>query len=172
MKLVIPLLFFSSLIFASDQTPQISPPLVFHSGERRIAIPQRNAEGKHDFAADSCNGYGIETSQLHAFVRRGNTLYVVYTCGAPSRGPEASMKRCGSGYETQINWVAIRDGIVVDHQQRDIESCWRDIYGSIDGWRGTKLIFSSGNYEGTSTYFFDSSRPENGLVCEKYDKHS
>jgi len=145
------------------------PPLVFWTGGQRIVIPQRNAQGSHDFAQDSCNGYAIERSTLHAVVRRGETLYVVYSCAGHSRGPEARFKRNGAGWEHQINWIAIRGGIVIDHQQRDVESGWRNTVGSIDGWRGTKLFWTSGERDGTYTCFFDSSFPEGGLQIRSFE---
>ena len=170
MKHALPVLLFATLVSAAEPQSQLLRALAFRSGSQRIVIPQRNAEGPHDFTQDSCNGYTIETSTLHAAVRRGTTLYVVYSCGGHSRGPEARLKRCGAGWEHQINWIAIRGGIVVDHQQRDVESCWRDAFGSVDGWRGTKLFWSSGERTGTYNCYFDSSFPEAGLQIQKYEE--
>jgi len=163
-------LLFATITSAAEPQPRLSPPLVLRSGSQRIVIPQRNAEGPHDFTQDSCNGYTIETSTLHAALRRGATLYLVYSCGGHSRGPEARLKRCGAGWEHQVNWLAVRGGIVVDHQQRDVESCWRDVSGSIDGWRGAKLFWTSGDLNGTYSCLFDSAFPEGGLQIQKYEK--
>jgi hypothetical protein len=96
-------------------------------------------------------------------------LYVVYSCGGNSRGPEAGLKRCGAGWEHQINWIAIRSGIVVDHQQRDVESCLRNVSGRIDGWHAAKLFWTSSEWDGDYTCCFDSAFPEGGLQVQKYE---
>lgn len=170
MKHALPILLVATLASAAEpQSPQL-PALAFRTGSRHIVIPQRNAEGPHDFTQDSCNAYTIETATLHAAVRRGTTLYVVYSCSGHSRGPEARLKRCGAGWEHQINWIAIRGGIVVDHQQRDIESCGRNASGSIEGWQRTKLVWASGERTGTYHCYFDLSAPEAGLQIQKYEE--
>jgi len=144
--------------------------LIFRSVGQHIVIPQRNAEGPHDFTQDSCNGYTIETSTLHAALHRGDTLFIVYSCGGQSGGREARLKRCGAGWEHQINWIAIRGGIVIDHHQRDVESCSRNVEGRIDGWRGPKLCWTTGERDGTYTFYFDSSLPEGGLQMQKFEE--
>ncbi len=163
MKRSLLFLLFAALASAAEPQHRFFPPLTFRSGHQRIVIPQRNAEGPHDFRGDSCAGF-ILTSTLHAAIRRGDILYVVYGCAGWSRGPYARGGRCGSGWEHQINWVAVRGGIVIDHQRQDLESCWQDaVGGGIVGWRGAKLHWVAGEREGEYTCCFDSSFPEGGL---------
>ena len=170
MKHAVPVLLFATLLSAAEPQPPLPSPLVLRSGTQRILIPQRNAEGPHNFYDDSCSG-GIESSVLHAVVRRGDTLYVVFTCEGWSRGHSSPRGRCGSGWERQINWMAIRGGIVLDHRQRDLDSCWRDAGGGIDGWRGTKLLWSTDERDGTYTCFFDSAFPEAAIQIQDFTPH-
>ena len=138
-KLALTFLLVVTSAFAARPPDPLTAPLVLHTRTGRIVIPQRNAEGTHNFREDSCSGY-IATSVLHSAVRRGDTLYLVFTCAGWSRGPTSRGGRCGSGWERQINWMAIRGGIVLDHRQRDIESCWRDAFGSINGADPARVI--------------------------------
>lgn len=166
-KHALPILLFATLLSAAEPQPPLPAPLVLRSGPQRIVIPQRNAEGPHNFYDDACSG-GIEFSVLHAVVRRGDTLYVVFTCEGWSRGRSSPRGHCGSGWERQINWMAIRGGIVLDHRQRDLASCWRDAIGSIDGWRGTKLFWTSDERDGAYTCFFDSAFPDAAIQIQEF----
>lgn len=118
----------SSLIRASE----LPPALELRYSSHKITVPQRDADGPHDYFSDSCGG-SIDRTTVHAVIRRKDTLYVVYSCAGWSRGPEARGGRCGSGWEHQMNWIAITGDHVASFRQMDIESCWHDTFGSIDG---------------------------------------
>ena len=143
------------------------PPVVLRAGRTRVVIPQRNAAGPHDWREDFCAGF-LREAKLLALVDRGATRYVVFTAAGWSRGPTSRGGRCGSGWERQINWVALRGGIVREHQCRDLESCWRDAGGSIKGWRGSRLSWSSSEREGTFDCYFDRLAPEAGLQIAEF----
>ncbi|RYD80332.1 MAG: hypothetical protein EOP84_12095 [Verrucomicrobiaceae bacterium] len=152
------------------ETPSLSPLLEFRTGRTRIVIPQRDPQGPHDWYEASCRG-GIEKSVLHAFVRREDTLYILFHCEGWSRGSAQPKGRCGGGYERQINWMAIRNGRVIEHQQRDIVSCWRDAEGTIEGWRGDLFFWSADTPEEFYTAFFDRKAPEKGMQIKEIQKH-
>jgi len=160
--------FLAAVSFA--QSTWMRPPLELHSGRTRIVIPQHDEHGAHDFCSETCRG-SIEQSVLHAAIRRGDTLYVVFTCTGSSRGPNATGGRCGSGWEHQINWMAIRGDAVVQHRREDIESCWQDISGQLGGWRHGLLVWSAEH--GISfdpaevTGYFDPQAPQKGLQMKK-----
>ncbi|CAN5577800.1 hypothetical protein BH09VER1_BH09VER1_31980 [soil metagenome] len=162
------LLLFGVSAFA--QGYQIPPPLKLEYGNHHILIPQKNKDGPHDFFSDSCQGL-IDRTVVHAAIRKGDTLYVVFTCAGPSRGPEASMKRCGGGWEHQINWVSISHGVVTAFQQMDIESCWNDTFGTIDGWKNGILVWGSDRFDTGYTALFDPSAPEKGLQQKETHKN-
>ena len=64
--------------------------------------------------------------------------------------------------------MAIRGGIVLDHRQRDIESCWLDAFGSINGWRGPKLVWTTDERDGAYTCFFDSAFPKAAIQIQDF----
>lgn len=148
---------------APAQEYQIPPPLKLTSGRRTLLVPQKNGDGPHDYFSESCRG-SIDRTKVHAVIRSGRVLYIVYTW---SRGAGARMARCGAGWESQINLVSISDGLVTGFQQMDIESCWRDTFGTIVGWRGGTLTWSSDRYDSGYSAFFDPSHPERGLQIKE-----
>lgn len=143
------------------------PPVVLRAGRTRVVLPQRDAAGAHDYREEFCAGF-LREAKLLALVERGATRYVVFTAAGWSRGPTHRGGRCGSGWERQINWVALRGGVVREHQCRDIESCWHDTQGSIEGWRGSRLTWSSDNREGLSACYFDRTAPHTGLQVGEF----
>ncbi len=148
---------------------QLPDPLSLHYGSHKVVIPQLDKNGPHDYNDESCLEY-IDRAVVHAVIRRKNNIYVVYSCAGFSRGPEARGGNCGSGWERQMNWVVISDGRVAAFQQMDIESCWRNRGGSIDGWKRGNLIWRSDGIEAGYTGFFDPKCPEMGLqTMETHD---
>jgi len=155
---------FAVCLFTATCFAQVSP-LILHSAHMRIVIPQRDEHGTHDFRSECCRG-GIDHAVLHAAVRRGDTLYVVFTCEGYSRGG-AYGGPGGAGWEKQLNWMAIRGDTVLAHQCEDIESWWEHIYGGLGGWQHGVLVWSAehgGSYDPTQiTGYFDTTHPEKGL---------
>lgn len=63
--------------------------------------------------------------------------------------------------------MMIRAGVVVAHQQNDIESCWRDTSGIIDGWQDDVLAWGSEGIETGYSAFYDPKSPEKGLQLKE-----
>lgn len=159
---------FSASTLSAGSPP--SAPIVLKSGKATIEVPQNGPEGPKDWRALACQGGG-ETAVLHAAIRRGDTLYVLFTLAGWSRGSPSDRGHCGSGWEKQMNWMEIRGGAVTAHHQRDLESCWRDAYGSIDGWKGSRLLWGTGERDGQYDYLFDSVEPEKGIQVAAFKSY-
>ena len=162
MSILTALLILATITQVFAQGYQLPDPLTLHYGTHKIAIPQTDTNGPHDYSSESCRGF-TDCSVVHAVIRRKSTLYVVYSCAGWSRGPESRGGNCGSGWEHQMNWAAIVDGRVTSFQQMDIESCWRNTSGSIDGWKKGILVWGSDGMKTGYTGFFDPQSPEKGL---------
>lgn len=166
MRLCLLLMTVASVCAQDDVVPN---PLILRSGQTKVIIPQRDLNGSHDFFSESCRGV-VDSSILHFAIVRNGTLYVLFTCLGPSRGGGGNpYGRCGAGVERQINWMAIKGGKVASHQQRDIDSCWRDAVGTISGWKGSKFYWSSEERDGSYECYFDSAEPDKGLQIAKFD---
>jgi hypothetical protein len=144
-------------------------PLIVGRAGNRVTIPQKNSDGPHDFFSDASRG-GIEFTVLHSSIKKNGRRYIVFTCDGWSKGGENRNGRCGAGWEKQINWMVIKDGIIVEHQRRDIVSCWQDVDGEMLGWKGSLLFWNSNERDGWYECFYDATNPEKGLQILKHEK--
>ena len=69
-----------------------------------------------------------------------------------------------------MNWMSISGDRVTNFQQMDIESCWHDTSGSIDGWKNGVLFWGSDGINTGYTAFFDPKAPEKRLQIKETHK--
>ena len=116
---------------------------------------------------------------IHAIQQRGKDFYVVYGTSELSRGWPPKDGHCGSGLESYIQWLHIKDGKVVAEQEGRYESCLMNRNGHSINWREGKLVWRSGGVEraGDSspakfvwfdyTWSYDPQQPERGILEKK-----
>ena len=110
---------------------------------------------------------------VHAVHRRRDTYYVVFGNSEWSRGYPPRDGLCGSGIESDIRWLAIRDGEIVDEQKGLHESCFKNRSSGPIAWKKHKLVWVATGpdpdreVDPTGVTFhweFDPKHPEKGIV--------
>lgn len=99
---------------------------------------------------------------VHSVQKRRGEYFIVVSIRATSDRPPDGY--CGAGTETNVQWLRLREGKVVDWKKILIDSCLFDRDGRVTGWRGTLFTFwTRGPEEDTTHYVFDAAHPMNGL---------
>ncbi len=115
---------------------------------------------------------------VHAAVRKGRDFYLVIGSSELTRGWPAKGGNCGSGIESFIRWLHVRDGKVLETQEGLYESCRLNRDGWSLRWKEGKLIWStcewkcSADVSTPATAFFlnwsyDPQHPEKGIAEEE-----
>jgi hypothetical protein len=103
-------------------------------------------QGKTVILKDVIDPYAF-FAVCHAVQRRGKDYFVVYGSSEMSRGWPPRGGRCGSGIESYIRWLHIRDGKIVDQREGLYESCWKGRDGWDIQWSEGKLHWQTVGFE-------------------------
>lgn len=118
-------------------------------------------------------------SKVHSILSRGNDLYLVYSTTELSMGWPPRSGFCGSGRESYIRWIHLKEGKMVEEQEGHYESCVFNRNGGSIDWEEGKLICRSESFETvgdsavtravsvTTTWSFDPAHPDSGIVATK-----
>lgn len=111
---------------------------------------------------------------LHAVSQRGADYYIVYGTSEMSRGWPPRNGRCGSGIESYIRWLHVREGKIITTAEGLYESCFRDRYGGEIKWKDQKLHWGTEGFDALPNdpnnrqrvdyeWTFDPAHPEQGI---------
>ncbi len=113
---------------------------------------------------------------VHAVQKRRNDYFILISVSEWTRGYPPRDGYCGSGVESSIQWLRIRDGKIAERTNGLFESCSDNRGGGITGWQDSIFIAETTdlieNRDGPAeaparwrdiTFTFDSSRPEEGI---------
>ena len=165
--LVILLIAFAMALAAGAQTAQFAgETLVISDGSHRIRLPE--VIQPHSIAR--C---------VHAVQKRQRDYFVLFGATEWSRGDPPRNGNCGSGVESHITWLHVREGKVLDRKEALYVSCITNRQGWALGWHGSIFTIETEDLVEDSVragkaavwrslkWSFDIRRPEAGFVEEQ-----
>ena len=113
---------------------------------------------------------------IHSALRRGKEYYVVYGTSEWTRGWPPRGGNCGSGIESYIRWLHVREGKIVAQDEGLFESCRENREGWSVSWEAGCLRWMSQNSvrmlkdnkesftNSNLVWIFDPAQPETGIL--------
>ena len=118
---------------------------------------------------------------IHAVQKRKKDYFVLFGATEWSRGYPPRNGNCGSGLESHITWLHVREGKVLDRKEALYESCITNRQGWVLGWHGSIFTIESEDLVEDSVragkaavwrnikWSFDIRRPEAAFTEEQKD---